>query len=74
VEKFEASTTSLIKMTNDFLDVTQFQLGKGVVSLNKSINLSSLLDEIIKDEEFETNKKDYLNLISVDEYVKIFKL
>jgi hypothetical protein len=24
--------------------------------------------------KFETNKKDYLNLISVDEYVKIFKL
>ncbi|MEK7659031.1 MAG: HAMP domain-containing sensor histidine kinase, partial [Patescibacteria group bacterium] len=57
VKKFEASTTSLIKMVNDFLDITQFQLGKEVVALKDGVNLPAILDEIIKDMELEANKK-----------------
>lgn len=57
IEKFDASTESLIKMVNDFLDVTQFQLGKGSVSLKDGINLLQMLEEIIKDQELEAKKK-----------------
>ncbi len=57
VKKFEVSTTSLIKMVNDFLDITQFQLGKEVISLKDGVNLAPILDEIIKDMELEAKKK-----------------
>lgn len=57
VKKFEASTTGLIKMVNDFLDVTQFQLGKQVVLLKDGVNLSPMLEEIIGDIKLEADKK-----------------
>lgn len=57
VKKFEASTISLIKMVNEFLDVTQFQLGKEVISLKGGINLCPIFTDIFKDIEFEAKKK-----------------
>lgn len=63
VKKIETSTTSLIKMVNDFLDITQFQLGKGAISLKDGVDLSLMLEEIVKDVEFEAHKKGiYLKL------------
>ena len=63
IEKFEASTTSLIKMVNDFLDITQFQLGKSVVALKDGVDLSPILEEVVKDIELEAkNKGIYLKL------------
>lgn len=65
VKKFEASTVSLIKMVNEFLDITQFQLGKEVVSLKEGVNLCPIFKEIINDVELEAKKKGI--------YVKIEK-
>ncbi len=63
VKRFEASTSSLIKMVNDFLDVTQFQLGKEVISLKDDVNLCPLFNGILRDLELEAKKKDiYLKL------------
>jgi signal transduction histidine kinase len=69
IKKFEASTTSLIKMVNEFLDVTQFQLGKEVISLKDDINLCPIFKDIIKDLELETNKKGiYLRIEKPDSF------
>jgi len=57
IKKFEASTTSLIKMVNDFLDITQFQLGKKTVSLKDGVNLCPILEEIAKDSELQAKNK-----------------
>jgi signal transduction histidine kinase len=65
VIKFETSTISLIKMVNDFLDVTQFQLGKEVVSLKDDVNLCPIFKDILKDVELEADRKGI--------YVKIEK-
>lgn len=57
IQKIQISTKNLIKMVNDFLDVTQFQLGKNTVNLRPGINLLSIIDEIIGDLKFESDKK-----------------
>ena len=63
VKKFEISTTKLIKMVNDFLDITQFQLGKKTVSLKEGVDLSLILEEIVKDIELQARGKGiYLKL------------
>lgn len=63
IKKFESSTIGLIKMVNDFLDVTQFQLGKEVVHLKSDVNLCPIFSDILKDIELETKKKGiYLKL------------
>ena len=63
IVKFEASTTSMIKMVNDFLDITQFQLGKKTIALKDGVSLYPILEEISKDSELQaTNKGIYLKL------------
>jgi len=63
IERFEASTTSLIKMVNDFLDITQFQLGKKVVEVKDGVDLSPILEEVVRDIELEAKDKGiYLKL------------
>jgi len=63
VERFEVSTVSMIKMVNEFLDITQFQLGKEVVRLKDEINLCPIFHDIAKDIELEVKKKGlYLKL------------
>ncbi|MCX6720512.1 MAG: HAMP domain-containing sensor histidine kinase [Candidatus Staskawiczbacteria bacterium] len=57
VKRFEASTASLIKMVNEFLDITQFQLGKEVIHLKDDINLCPIFMDIFKDIELEAKKK-----------------
>jgi len=57
VKKFETSTTSLIKMVNEFLDVTQFQLGKEVVCLGDNVNLCPVFKDIFRDIELEAKRK-----------------
>jgi signal transduction histidine kinase len=71
-EKFQVSTKSLIKMVNDFLDVTQFQLGKEVITLKEGVDIVSIINEIISDLKFEIEKKKiYLNLEKTDEVFQI---
>lgn len=57
VERFEESTAGLIKMVNEFLDVTQFQMGKGTVVLKDGVNLHALVGGILKDIELEAKEK-----------------
>lgn len=63
INKFQASTKSLIKMVNEFLDITQFQLGKEVVNLISGIEIEPIISEIAEELKFETEKKGiYLKL------------
>jgi signal transduction histidine kinase len=57
IEKFKNSTGKLIKMVNEFLDITQFQLGKKVVSLRPGVEILPILDDIVKDLVFEAESK-----------------
>jgi signal transduction histidine kinase len=63
IKKFQASTGGLIKMVNEFLDITQFQLGKSIIALKPGVELEPILDEIVGDLKFQTDKKGiYLKL------------
>jgi len=63
LKRFDASTISLIKMVNEFLDITQFQLGKKVIHLKDDVNLCPIFHDIFKDIELEAKKKGlYLKL------------
>jgi signal transduction histidine kinase len=58
IERFRGSTSGLISMVNEFLDITQFQLGnKNVVSLKNGVNLCPIFQDIIRDIELEAKKK-----------------
>lgn len=57
VEKILISTKSLIKMANEFLDITQFQMGKSVVNLKPGVDIIEILEEIVNELKFETDKK-----------------
>lgn len=46
-----------IKDVNNFLDTTQFKLGKKVVSLTKGVVLNAILDEIIVDLNLQATSK-----------------
>jgi len=73
VEKFEGSTAGLIKMVNDFLDVTQFQMDKKTVTLKEGVNLHGLIEGILKDIELEAkNKGIAINVIDpkIDCFIK----
>jgi signal transduction histidine kinase len=63
VGKILISTKGLIKMVNDFLDVTQFQLGKSIISLKPNVNVLEIINEILVELKYESDKKElYLNL------------
>jgi hypothetical protein len=56
--RFGCSSENLIKIVNEFLDLSQFQMGEKVVSIKDNIDLKEILDRIIKELEFQANKKD----------------
>jgi len=62
-ERIEAVVTGKINDINNFLDVAQFQLGKGVVSLKSSIELLPILEEITNALAYKAESKGiYLKL------------
>lgn len=73
IKKFDESIASLLKMVNDFLDITQFQLGKGIISLKEGVNLSVMLEEIVNDIELEAIKKGIYLKLEKPEKVCIIK-
>ncbi len=72
IKRFQNSTKNLIRMVNDFLDITQFQLGKDVLSIKPGVDLNSILEEIIQELKFEIESKNiYLKLEKAE---KIFTI
>ncbi len=61
--KFQISTKRLNKVVNELLDISQFQLGKKVVSFQPNIKVEPILKEIIEELQFEVKAKNlYLEL------------
>jgi signal transduction histidine kinase len=60
--KFQVSTKRLIRVVNTLLDISQFQLGKKVVSLKPGIRFENLIKEVVEELQFEVKIRDlYLN-------------
>ena len=57
LEKFQVSTRRLIRVVNTLLDISQFQLGKEVVSLQPGIVFDDLVREVIEELDFESRNK-----------------
>ncbi|MDD2732089.1 MAG: ATP-binding protein [Candidatus Pacebacteria bacterium] len=63
LQKFMASTRRLIRIVNEILDISQFQLGKKVVTLRPNASIEPTLKEIKEELEFEAkNKNLYLKI------------
>jgi len=57
INKFTTSTKNEIKIVNDLLDISQFQLGRKVVFPRDQVNLKELIEEAIADLKLEAEKK-----------------
>lgn len=57
IKNFQTLSHSMIRKANDFLDVAQFQLGKGKLSLKPGVELESIFQEIITELEFKAKSK-----------------
>ncbi len=63
LRKFQVSTNRLIKVVNEFLDISQFQLGKKVITLQPDVQIGPIFEEIIEDLQLEANARGiYLKL------------
>ena len=70
--KFESSTKRLIRVVNELLDISQFQLGKEVVSLEPGTDLLPILKEVVEELQFEAEYRDiYLKLEKIGKVPKI---
>lgn len=57
LKRFEISTKNEVKLVNEFLDVSQFQLGKGVVILRDGVEMQKIIMEAVSDVEIEAKSK-----------------
>ena len=70
--KFESSTKRLIRVVDELLDISQFQLGKEVVSLKPGTDLSPILKEVMEELQFEKEYRHiYLKLQKIGKVPKI---
>jgi len=70
--KFNISTKRLIRIVNELLDISQFQLGKKVVSLQPNVRIEPILDELMEELKFEAEHKSiYLKLKKPKKILKI---
>jgi signal transduction histidine kinase len=57
LEKLDKSTKSEIRIINELLDISQFQLGKKVAFLRENIDLDQIIEEIMDDVRLEAQNK-----------------
>ena len=63
LQRFKLSSERLIKIINEFLDISQFQLGKEVIMPKPGNDLEPILKEIIEELHYETDARGlYLKL------------
>jgi len=72
LQKFQISTKRLIRIVNTLLDISQFQMGKEVVTLQPGINFEDLIKEVMEELQFEVkNRGLYLKYNKIGEAPKI---
>jgi len=70
--KFESSTKRLMRVVNELLDISQFQLGKEVVSLQPGTDVLPILKEVIEELQFEVEYRNlYLKFQKIGKIPKI---
>jgi len=69
---FSESTQKLINLVNEFLDISQFQVGKKVLKIEK-INVEKLIKEIIQELGTEAEKKGIYLKIKRLNHISIIK-
>ncbi len=57
LRRFRASTDRLVRMVNEFLDISQFQMGKGVVFLKPGVSIEPILREMKEELMFQAKDK-----------------
>jgi signal transduction histidine kinase len=66
--KLQISTVRLLRIVNELLDVSQFQLGKKVVSLQPGVQIEPILKEVLEELHFTAESKGvYLKLQKPEE-------
>jgi signal transduction histidine kinase len=58
LKRLKDSTSSEIKIVNDLLDISEFQLGKNIVRLEQGVDVEAILIEIMDNLIIEAQKKD----------------
>jgi len=68
--RFKKSTDNLIKMVNEFLDITQFEVGRQVINKKAGVGVATIIKDILDELKPEALKKQiYLDLESKDDFV-----
>lgn len=57
IKKFEISTNRLLRVVNELLDVSQFQLGRKVVNLQPNSDITPVIKELSEELRFEAEAK-----------------
>ena len=74
ISKIQTSTLRLLRIVNEFLDISQFQLGKEIVFLQPGVDITAILKEVIEELKFEAdNKKIYLKLVKSRAKIPLIK-
>lgn len=72
VKRVKVSSERLLSISDEFLAISQLQIGKDIVFLKPGINISSILESIVEEETFEAERKGlYLNFNSGEEEKQI---
>jgi len=66
INRINISTTDEIKIVDDLLNVSQFQLGKEIIEANQKVNIEKMFSQIKENEEPEIQQKNI--------FIKINKL
>jgi len=57
LQRFQSATKILSKLVDEFLDISQLQIGRKVVALKPNVELNPLLDEIMEEVTMEAETK-----------------
>jgi len=57
LEKFQVSTKRLIRVVNELLDISQFQMGKKVVALVPNTDIEPIIKEVLEELQFEVKMR-----------------
>lgn len=57
IKKFSVSSNSLIRMVNEFLDLSEFSMGQKVVKVKPGVDIASIVEDIINEMDFHAEEK-----------------
>ncbi len=57
VDKFGASSGRLIRIVNEFLDLSRFQMGEKVIKLESGVDVKAIIENVLSELKIEADKK-----------------